>query len=144
MSDPVLVGPTNLAAVRPEYVADLIKDLQAAGFDARLAHDNNMGAGPEIVETVAVWVAESAGDAAIGVAVTLGIQWMGRRFRQSPKNKKAVYIYSYEEDTGQITTIVEMNSPDEEPIIREPHEFEGYTQTRPPERIVRPWWKFWQ
>lgn len=127
MSDPVLVGPTNLAAVRPEYVADLIKDLQAAGFDARLAHDNNMGAGPEIVEIVAVWVSARAGEAAIGVVVTLGIQWMRRRFRQSPKNKKAVYIYSYEE-----------------PIIREPHEFEGYTQTRPPERTVRPWWKFWQ
>lgn len=144
MSDPVFVGPANLATVKPEDVADLIEDFRDAGFDARLAHDNAVGAGPEVFDTVVVWVAESAGEAAIGVAVTLGVQWMRKRFQFSPR-KKSVYIYRYKNDTGETVKIIEMSSPDEEPEVRELHEFERHTQTIPPERspevAQRPWWR---
>jgi hypothetical protein len=79
MSDPVFVGPANLATVKPEDVADLIEDLRDAGFDARLAHHGVGGAGPEVFDTVVVWVAESAGEAAIGVAVTRRGSWLVRK-----------------------------------------------------------------
>lgn len=144
MSDPVFVGPANLATVKPEDVADLIEDLRDAGFDARLAHHGVGGAGPEVFDTVVVWVAESAGEAAIGAAVTLGIQWMRKRFRSSPR-KKSVYVNIYENDSGDTVRIIEMSAPDEEPEVREPHEFERHTQTIPPERspeiTQRPWWR---
>lgn len=110
MSDPLLVGPANLATVAPEDVEDLIGDLRGADFDARLAHDNIHGAGPEVLETVVVWVVDSAGQAAIGAAVTLAIQWMRRRFRSTP-HKKSAYVYSYEDDEGRLVRIIEMNSP---------------------------------
>lgn len=133
MSDPVLVGPANLATVGSEDVKDLIAGFRAAGYDSRLAHDDAIGAGPEIVETVVVWVAEHAGGAAINVAITLGIEWMVKRFRSTP-HKKSVYVYSYEGDSGQLTRIIEMSSLGEEPDIREPHRFEQYTRNKPPEK----------
>lgn len=140
MGEPVFVGPANLATVSPDDVADLIEDFRDAGFDARLAHHGVRGAGPEVLDTVVVWVAKSGGEEAIGVAVTLGIQWMRKRF-QSSSRKKSVYVYHYENDTGEPVKIIEMSSPDEEPKVRESHEFERATQTIPPERTVRTWWK---
>ncbi len=60
-----------------------------------------------------------------------------------PQEVRNVNIY--ENDSGDTVRIIEMSAPDEEPEVREPHEFERHTQTIPPERspevAQRPWWR---
>ena len=141
MSDPILVQPTGPKGyMPPETVEGLIEDLRDEGLDARIAYEEIPGGGVAPEEFVYLWIAARASEALINQVVSLAVEWMRERFRQTPEEDariRGARIILYEGNEGKPSEIIVLKSVDEEPIRRTPEDFERWTQRKPDEGIKR-------
>lgn len=87
-----------------------------------------------LYETVCIWLAQGAGDALWGAAVLAAVKAMRDRFKKKSDEGDCVRLVQLIEDhgsEGKILRIVELEGAEEEPVIRELSDMEGFTRTKP-------------
>lgn len=144
MSEPILVQPTGPIGHMPPWTVDtLIADLRAEGLDARLAYEEHPGGGA-VWDIAVVWVSSSTGAAIISLLVNYAVKWLKDMFTNHPDvpRPRAVEIRVYQGDEGTPYMRIEMESAEEEPVVRrfeDLDDFERWTRKKPAEGIKR--WK---
>lgn len=138
MTSTILVQPNNPLDVRPEALRDLVEEIKELGHDASLAYYDPKAGTFAVTwwEVVTIWVGAEVGKAAINQIVALAAEWMRNRFARDPDNRrpKVVRIARFEGNEGEIVEVVELRTPQDEPLRKTPEAFEAYTRTKPPTR----------
>jgi hypothetical protein len=145
VDESLVVRPAYIDEVRREDLEALADRLREDGLQARVGEAAEMRRQfPPIplVETVCIWFAQGAVEAAGGYAAVSAIKWAREQFRKNRDEGECVRVIEFvhdegKDDEGRVVHALELSGADAEPVALSPEDLDDFHDREDFEEFTR-------